>query len=243
MKSLCDKMEPLIVDYALDELEEPEKHAVEQHVQACSDCSRTLEETRSVIAGVSQHEMLQPPQALCDSVRTSVREQFHSRPAVFSVMADAVSSLARRPIFAGATVLAALAAMFFVLLFPGLRDSGDIGDPNVGVGRGGEVLQPLGEYFTECDRVLDMVSGSGAAEALAIQGREQWVHLKGQAMYLREQTGFRRYGALLTDLESLFGILEARRGRFTPQDLEEIRTLISQKRLAQRVNRVLQGWK
>lgn len=243
MKSLCDRMEQLIIEYTLDELDESEKHTVEEHIRVCSDCSRTLEETRSVISGLSQYEMQEPSLALCESVRTRVREQFHRRPTVFSVIADTVSSLTRRPVFAGATVVAALAAMFFVLVFPGLRDSGDIGDPNVGVGRGGEILQPLGEYFTECDRVLDRVFGPGAAETLAIQGREQWVHLKGQAMYLREQTGFRRYGALLTDLEGLFGILEARRGRFTPQDLEEIRTLISQKRLAQRLNRVLETLK
>lgn len=243
MESLCDRMEQLIIDYALDELDESEKHTLEEHVRVCSRCSQALEETRNVILGVSQQEMQEPPEALCESVRTSVRGQFHSRPTVFSVIADTVSSLARRPIFAGATVLAALAAMFFVLIFPGLRDSGDIGDQNVGVGRAGEMLQPLGAYFTECDRVLDMVSGPGAAEALSVQGREQWVHLKGQAMYLREQTSSRRYDALLTDLESLFGILEARRGRFTPQDLDEIRTVISQQRLAQRVNRVLQAWK
>ena len=243
MESLCERMEQLIIDYALDELEESEKHIVEEHVQACSECSRALEETRDVIGSVSEHEMLEPSEALCESVKRSVREQFRSRPTVFSVIGDMVSSFARRPVFAGVSALVAITAMFFLFVLPGLRDSGDAGDPNVGYGRGGEAIKPLEVYFSECDRILDMISQPGAVEALAVQGREQWVHLIGQAMDLREQPGLRRYDALLSDLESLYRIIESRRGRFTSQDLDEIRTLVSQKRLAERVSRVLKAWK
>jgi hypothetical protein len=65
MNRMCEKMEQLIIDYALDELEESEKHIVEQHVQACSECAEALEETRRIAAGVSRSEMLEPSVSVC----------------------------------------------------------------------------------------------------------------------------------------------------------------------------------
>jgi hypothetical protein len=130
-----------------------------------------------------------------------------------------------------------------LLFLPGPQDVGEHGEKNIAVIKGGEVLKPLGTYLTECERILDIASQPTAVDELARYGREDWVHLIGQAMDLRKQTSFRRYDAILSDLESLFRMIEEQRGRFTSDDVNEIRALISQKRLAERVNRFLKAWR
>lgn len=241
MNRMCEKMEELIIDYALNELEESEKHIVEQHVQACSECAEALEETRRIAAGVSRSEMLEPSVSVCELVRWSVRQQLHGKRRVFSLVRDVASSLVRRPAFAAGSALVAVAAVMLLLFLPGPQDVDKPSDDIIPVPKGGEPLRPLGIYLSECGWFLDMASRPDAAEALALQGREQWVHLIGQAMYLQEQTSFRRYDALLSDLESLFRMIEEQRGEFTSQDIEEIRTAISRKSLAERVNRLLKA--
>ncbi|MDP2899337.1 MAG: zf-HC2 domain-containing protein [bacterium] len=243
MNRMCEKMEELIIDYALNELEESEKHTVEQHVQACSECAQLLEETRSIASGVSRCEMVEPSVSACELVKWSVRQQLHGKRRVLSHVRDVASSLVRRPAFAVGSALVAVAAIMLLLFLPGPQDVSQRGEKNVGVVKVGEAMKPLRTYLSECAGFLDMASRADAAEALSVQGREQWVHLKGQAMYLREQTSFRQYDAFLSDLESLFGMLEARRGGFTWEDVKEIRALISQKRLAERVNRFLKAWR
>ena len=242
MNRMCEKMEQLIIDYALSELEESEKHIVEQHVQACSECAEALEETRRIAAGVSRCEMLEPSVSVCELVRWSVRQQLHGKRRVLSHVRDVASSLVRRPAFAVGSALAAVAAIMLLLFLPGPQDVGEQGEKNIAVIKVGEVLKPLGTYLTECERILDIASQPTAVDELARYGREDWVHLIGQAMYLRrEQQGLRRYDALLSDLESLFRMIEEQRGRFTSDDVNEIRALISQKRLAERVNRLLKA--
>ncbi len=234
MSEHCQKMERLIIDYVMGELGSSDAAAVEEHVKSCLNCSEALNEFRQVVSGLSRCEMLEPSAALCEKAREAVRDKALGRRALVTTIARLAASFARRPVLAGATALAAIAAAVLLFVVPGGQGPGQ--RPDEPIGGGATALRELRDYLSESEKLIKMAQSPKASETLASHDRDYWMLLVGRAMSLREQGVLEGQYVLLDDLEELYRRILACGGTLDEKEVEGIRQLIVEKKLRERTN-------
>jgi hypothetical protein len=242
MNSQCEKIEPLIVDHVLGELERSRSESVQRHLISCARCSQALEEVREIVSNLSQHEMVEPSAVLSASVRHAVREKVLARRSAVSVVTALAGSFFRRPLYAGASALIAIAAATLLLVLsgpPGQKEPSG----NEGAGRRMVVLKSFGEYLRQSQRFLELAPEAGAAEAFSVYQRDDWKRIIGQAMDMQKDDGLAEYQSLLADLETFYRKLMSCHGKFGEKELAEIRELMDKAMLKERVAEAIRLWK
>jgi len=236
MSNQCETFQALIVDYALRELDSRQTRLVEEHIQSCPACSEALGEAQRIVSALSDHEMVEPSPALCDSVRETVHEEVFGRRKPFAEAAVLVTSFVRRPLLVGASALILIAAVTFFLVLPALR-------PPVVKHRGptpivefGTTLRKFQDYLTESRELMKLLQGAKGPELLVSHDWKGWV---AQAMAMQKMKGFEAYRPLLRDMEKLYREIEACNGTFGQEQILQIREFISGKNLTRRMGKAL----
>ncbi len=237
MKRECEKLERLVMDYALGELDPAEVELVEEHVRTCPGCAEALVEVRQITGALSEQEMLAPSATGCESVREAVRESALGRRGLVTAISDLAASFVRRPVLAGATALVAVAAVVLALTLPGPQSGKEGPGGREWVGRSGTFPWKYRRYLSESKRVMSSIVGADAAEVLTSQDWKTWV---AQAMQLREK-GVEAYEPLLEDLEELYSTIDGFQRKFGDEEIRQIREFISGRMLIERTGSALRA--
>jgi len=240
MNGECERIEHLIIDYSLGELDSSESAAVEEHVKTCPRCSEALGEVRRAVSGLSHCEMVEPPAALCEGVREAVWKRAFGRRTVFSVIAGLAESFVRRPVLAGASALVLIGAAILLFVTLGPRSPEEKPDGITRIDIRARVLRELRDYLSESEELMSAALGTKGREALASHDKDYWLLLIANAMELRERRPLDRHSALLSDLEGLYRRILACGGKVDQEKMDGIRQLIAEKRLKERTGEAIE---
>ncbi len=252
MDGQCERFERLIIHYALGELERSERELLEEHVGSCPRCSSALEELQRLVSVLSRHEMVEPSAAVCDSVREVVRKNMHSPRKLVSVVRSLTGPFVRRPLVAGASAAALIAAATLLLIVPALRSPEEVsGKPTVTEGpekvaRGEQghsaivhdirPARSFGDYLSDSYKVIMLIPGPDAPEVLAGHEWERWV---ADAMVLQEDKSLEGHWPLLSNLEQLYREITDCGGKSGEEEIGRITRLISEMNLVERTKEAL----
>lgn len=235
MSNHCETIQPLIIDYALRELDSREAKLVEEHLRTCPACSEEAREARRIVSALSEQEMLEPSAALCDSLRQAVRENALGRGRPFSSVTALANSFVRRPLLVGASAMVVIGAVALLIISSGLHaPNGE--RPSPFLRRDASTLLKFKNYLLESEELMKLIQGERAAELLASRDWKQWV---GQAMTMAETEGFEAYQPLFGDMKTLYDEIEACKGIFGEGQILRIRGFISNKNLVVRIEGAL----
>jgi len=246
MESQCEKVERLIVDYAVGELDSAGTELVEEHVQSCAACARALGEVRRIVSAFSEERVVEPSEAVCRSVKEAAWEGLLGRRGAFSSLIEGAGSLVRRPVLVGASALAVIGAVILLGVLPErrtperppgsgpAREVAESPSDRVQVGMAERILAQLKDYLKESRQVMKALGGPDAGNVLATYDWKTWA---GQAMAMKEMKEFEAYYPLFEELEGLYREIEACGGIFGEQQIGRIRQFMSEKRLSERVER------
>lgn len=243
MNGQCEKIEPLIIDYTLGELDRSESESVERHLGACQECSHALDEVRQIVSSLSRHEIVEPPAELSQSVKEAVRDKVFGRRRAVGVAAELAGSFVRRPVLAGASATVAIAVMTLLLVLPSPPTQKERSSERPGIGQRGKVLKALGDYLHESQQFLELTSGANAGKALSMYDRDDWKQLIGQAMDMKKDDDLAEYEPLLADLERFYRKALSCDGKFGEDELGEIRQLLDDAMLTERVDEAIKSWR
>ncbi len=244
MNGQCERVEGLIMDYALGELGRPEIELVEEHVGSCPRCSKAMGEVRQIVSALSHQEIEEPSAAVCESVREAVREKVLAPRKSFSVVTALAGSFVRRPVLAGASAVAVAAAVTLLFVVPALRAPEKVsGKPTESVGRGPEKhetgIRParkFGDYLSDSRQLMALLTGPDARQALAAKEWDFWV---ADAMVLQNDKSLEAHRALLSDLEKFYREILECHGDFGEEQIAGIGRLISEMNLIERTKEAL----
>jgi len=243
MNSQCEQIEPLMIDHALGELDRSKSEAVEQHLKSCPRCSEALEQVRQIVSGLWQHGMVEPSPAVSDAVREAVRDKVFGRRKAVAVAAELAGSFVRRPVLAGASATVAIAVMTLLLVLPSPPTQKERSGERPGIGQRGKVLKVLGDYLRESQEFLELTSGANAGKALSMYDRDDCKQLIGQAMDMKKDDDLMEYEPLLADLEGFYRKVLSCDGKFGEKELGEIRQLLDDAMLSERVDKAIESWR
>jgi hypothetical protein len=236
MDNRCKTIEPLIVDYALGELEGDQARLVEEHISSCSRCSEALEEVQRLLSALMVRGMVEPSAAVCESVREAVRQKLPGGRRRFSTVLVPARFVVRRPALTAATTLVAVAAIAVFIVLPAIRptDSGE--DVTRSIKADIVTLKKFEDYVSESVELMERIGGPDAADLLASHDWKEWV---AAAMTMKEMEGFRRYHPLFQDMERVYRRIEECGGVFGEQQVAQIRKTISEEGLIARMKKAL----
>ncbi|NQT83098.1 zf-HC2 domain-containing protein [bacterium] len=238
MNRQCERVEPLVSEYALGELGSFDTELVEEHVRSCPRCSEAVGEAQRVVSALSQQEMVEPSEAVCDSVRKAIREKMLRRRKPYSAAAALAGLLVRRPLLAGASALVAVGAVALFLLMGGLRH------PEVPPGHrrtwGGAVtiftFERFSGYLSQTEELMRSLQGPDARKVLTTHDWMTWV---APAMKMKGIERFETYKPLFEDLESLYWEIEACEDEFGEEEISRISQIISERNIIEQTKEAL----
>ncbi len=244
MNGQCENVEPLIIEYALGELDPSDVGRVEAHVESCSRCSGALEGVQRIVSLLSEQEVVEPSAAVCHSVKEAVRERFSRPRTPFSAVTAAAESFFRRRILAGATALVLAGMVTVLMVLPGLR--GPLSPGHGGrtkIELRGTYLDPddpkaLGQYLGLTEQLLDLL---GAVEAQEVLASYDWMTWVSRAQTWKEWERFKAYQPLWIDLEKVYDAIAECKGQFGEEEIARIQNLIAELDLIERTREALES--
>jgi len=195
---------------------------------------------------------VEPSVAVCDSVREAVRKERHSPRKPVSVVRALTGPFARRPLVAGASAAAVIAAVTLLLVVPALRSPEKVsGKPSLAespekvatgdrghfaIEHGIKAVRSFGDYLSDSYKAITLIRGPDASEVLAGHEWERWV---ADAMALQENKRLESQWPLLSDLEKLYRRITDCGGKFGEEEIGRITQLISEMNLVERTKQAL----
>jgi len=162
--NVCETVRVRLSAYIDNELAEPERQHVEQHLALCPDCSRYLEELRTISTRFNLLPHIEPSPATVRSLKTKVRAaQRPARRGLAPVFALPRFAHTRMGLAAAAAVVV-LAVGLVVLLQVGHRDNvaGNLLKPTLS-GQAREMRLMLDDFNAAKRRLLDELKLNEAA--------------------------------------------------------------------------------